>query len=64
MSKKVYGEGFGRCHSTMTDKRDRAESETIAARYREAPRWAGWEIAVLQATNGLWFVAARINPTA
>jgi hypothetical protein len=55
---------WGRAHAAAHDMTDKEYAEVVAARYRQAPRWAGYEIAVCEAGPGRYFVAAAIPPVA
>lgn len=39
----------------------RDEAERAAARYRELPRFARFDVEVRQATSGAWFIAGRLK---
>ena len=49
---------WGRAHSSASDMDDRDDAEMVAERYRKAPRWANYDIAVKETGNGKFFVAA------
>lgn len=43
--KAIPGE-WGRAHAHAFDMTDKADAETVAERYRHAPRWAAYDIKV------------------
>jgi hypothetical protein len=56
--KDESGRIWSRCHAAAHDLSSASEAEDIAARYRKAPRWADYDIAVRLAAPNRYFIAA------
>jgi hypothetical protein len=61
----MSGEQWGRAHAAAHDFTDEGDALTVAERYRTAPRWIGYEIAVRSYGEGaarrFWIAARRAD---